>query len=136
MIIRAATAADDGAVVALWDRCGLTRPWNPPLRDLAFLRAEGHGALLLAEDEGAAIGSVMVGHDGHRGWIYYLAVTPARQRSGLGRRLVEAAEAWCRERGVPKVMLLVRPENAAVRAFYERIGFVEEPRVLLAKWLA
>jgi ribosomal protein S18 acetylase RimI-like enzyme len=135
-VIREARATDDAGIAALWEACGLTRPWNPPLKDIAFLRASGHGALLLAEEEGRVIGSVMVGHDGHRGWLYYLAVDPARQKHGLGRRLVEAAEAWCRERGVPKVMLLVRPENTGVRGFYDRLGYEEEPRVLLAKWLS
>jgi ribosomal protein S18 acetylase RimI-like enzyme len=135
MIIRPAVPGEEEAVAALWGECDLTRPWNPPLKDIAFLRASGHGELLLAEEEGRLVGSVVVGHDGHRGWVYYLAVTPARQKSGLGRTLMEAAESWCRARGVPKLMLLVRPENGQVRSFYERIGYEEEPRVLFAKWL-
>jgi ribosomal protein S18 acetylase RimI-like enzyme len=134
--LREAGAADLDAVVALWEACGLTRPWNEPRRDLALLAESGHGALLVLEADGGLVGTAMVGHDGHRGWIYYLAVAPERRREGLGRRLVAAAEAWCRARGVPKLMLLLRPENDAVRGFYERIGYLEEPRVLLTRWLS
>lgn len=136
MIIREAAADDDAAIIALWEACGLTRPWNPPPRDIAFVRKSGHGALLVAEDEGRIVGSVMVGHDGHRGWIYYLAVVPEMRKTGLGRRLVEEGEAWCRARGVPKLQLMIRPDNAGVRAFYERIGYKDEPIVLMTKWLS
>lgn len=135
MIFREIRDADLDALVALWEACGLTRPWNPPHRDIALLRESGHGALLLAEDDGALAGSVMVGHDGHRGWLYYLAVAPERQGTGLGRTLVAAAEAWLEARGVRKVNLLFRAENARVRGFYEAIGYEEEPRVLMARWL-
>src|SRR4051812_14302692 len=111
MIIREYDGADFHALVGLWEACGLTRSWNPPKRDIELLRESGHGALLVAEEDGMIVGSVMVGHDGHRGWLYYLAVTPAQQRGGLGRTLVAEAEAWLEGRGVRKVQLLVRPEN-------------------------
>jgi hypothetical protein len=136
MIIRDATPNDDAAIAALWEACGLTRPWNPPARDLAFVRQSGHGALFVAEDEGGVVGSVMVGHDGHRGWIYYLAVAPEARKGGLGRRLVNEGEAWCRARGVPKVQLMIRTDNAAVRDFYQRLGYEEQPIVLMGKWLS
>ena len=71
MAIRPYRDADEGAVIALWQDCGLTRPWNPPAADIALLRGSGHGEILLATQEDGVIGSVMVGHDGHRGWIYY-----------------------------------------------------------------
>src|SRR5258708_11652566 len=92
--IRAYRDDDLGGVIDLWRNCDLTRSWNPPERDIAFCRGSGHGALFVAEDDGGIRGSVMVGHDGHRGWIYYLAVDPAYRRSGLGRRLVGHAEDW------------------------------------------
>jgi ribosomal protein S18 acetylase RimI-like enzyme len=136
MIIRDATPNDDAAIAALWEACGLTRPWNPPARDLAFVRQSGHGALFVAEDEGGVVGSVMVGHDGHRGWIYYLAVAPEARKGGLGRRLVNEGEAWCRARGVPKVQLMIRTDNADVRDFYQRLGYEEQPIVLMGKWLS
>lgn len=77
----------------------------------------------------------MVGHDGHRGWLYYLAVDPARQRRGVGRALVAAAEDWLATRGVPKVHLMVRESNAAVAAFYRRLGYDPMPRLNMQKWL-
>ncbi len=123
------------AVVALWDACNLTRPWNPPRLDIAFLRESGHGALLLAEKEGKIVGSVMVGHDGHRGWLYYLAVSPARQRGGLGKALVAEAEKWLGARGVRKVQLMIRPDNTGVLRFYEAIGYEEQPIKLMTRWL-
>ncbi|WP_234049953.1 MULTISPECIES: GNAT family acetyltransferase [unclassified Xanthobacter] len=130
--------ADDGdiaAIVALWERAGLTRPWNDPHADIALARRGPHSTILVAKEGGALLGTVMVGHDGHRGWVYYLAVEPARQRQGLGSILLTAAEDWLRARAVPKLMLLVRPDNAEVRAFYHAEGFIEEPRIIFSKRL-
>jgi ribosomal protein S18 acetylase RimI-like enzyme len=135
VIFREIRDADLDALVALWEACGLTRAWNPPHRDIALLRESGHGAILLADEDGTLAGSVMVGHDGHRGWLYYLAVAPERQGSGLGRKLVGEAEAWLEARGIRKSMLLIRPENTLARGFYEAIGYEEEPRVLMTRWL-
>ena len=138
--IRPYRDADERAVVALWEECGLTRPWNPPAADITLLRRSGHGEILLAEQSGGVIGkgvigSVMVGHDGHRGWVYYLAADPARQRAGIGRAPMNAAEDWLRARGVRKLELLVRNSNAAVVAFYQRLGYETEPVVVLSRWL-
>lgn len=130
--------ADDGdiaAIVALWERAGLTRPWNDPHADIALARRGPHSTILVAKEDGTLLGTVMVGHDGHRGWVYYLAVEPARQRQGLGSTLLTAAEDWLRARAVPKLMLLVRPDNAEVRAFYHAEGFIEEPRIIFSKRL-
>ena len=112
--IRPYRDADEGAVIALWQDCGLTRPWNPPAADIALLRGSGHGEILVATQEDGVIGSVMVGHDGHRGWIYYLAVAPSHRRVGLGGRLMRAAEAWLQERGIRKVELMIRNTNTEV----------------------
>jgi hypothetical protein len=136
MIVREATAHDDERIAALWEASGLSRPWNPPARDLALLRSSGHGVLLIGEQDGRIVGSVMVGHDGHRGWIYYLAVAPEARRSGLGRRLVAEAEAWCRLRGVPKLQLMIRRDNEAVRDVYERLGYEEQAVLVMGKWLS
>jgi hypothetical protein len=126
---------DEAALVALWGMCGLTRPWNPPSGDIALVRRSGHGEILVAAQRGAIVGSVVVGHDGHRGWVYYLAVAPARRRGGLGRRLMQAAEAWVAARGVRKLELMVRTGNAAVADFYERIGYAREPVLVMSRWL-
>lgn len=127
--------ADVDGLVALWTACGLTRPWNDPRGDIAQARRSAEATILVAAEGGRLAGSVMVGHEGHRGWMYYLAVDPALRRAGLGRRLVAAAEGWVAARGIAKVHLLIRPENTAVRAFYEAIGYGEQKRVMMARWL-
>ena len=133
--IRPYRGADEAAVVALWEECGLTRPWNPPEGDIALLRETGHGEILLACDAGSVIGSVMVGHDGHRGWVYYLAVAPGRRQHGTGRALMQAAESWLGVRGIRKLELMIRRSNAAVGDFYARLGYREEPVVVMSRWL-
>jgi ribosomal protein S18 acetylase RimI-like enzyme len=133
--IRPYREADRDAVIALWRDCGLTRPWNPPDTDIALLRASGHGELLVAAAEGRVVGTVMVGHDGHRGWVYYMAVDPAQQRQGLGTRLLRAAEAWVAARGVRKLELMIRDSNIVVAAFYESCGYRREPVVVMSRWL-
>ena len=77
----------------------------------------------------------MVGHDGHRGWVYYLAVAPAFRRQGVGTMRLRSAEQWCRARGVPKLQLMVRRENVEVASFYAALGYDKSDVVVLAKWL-
>ncbi|HEV2888795.1 MAG TPA: GNAT family acetyltransferase [Frankiaceae bacterium] len=116
------------AAVALWHEAGLTRPWNDPHADLA-LALRGPSSTVLAAfdpsegDDPRLVGTAMVGHDGHRGWVYYLAVSPAARRRGIGRALMRAAEDWLREREVPALHLLVRSENTEALGFYERLGY-------------
>jgi GNAT superfamily N-acetyltransferase len=136
LAIRDYADPDRDAVIALWDRCGLLRPWNDPASDITLCRESGHGVVLVGEADGALAGAVMVGHDGHRGWIYYLAVDPARRKAGHGRELVVAAEAWLRARGMPKVELMVRAENQPVRAFYRRLGYADSTVQVMGRWLA
>jgi len=135
MLIRDYQETDRAALIALWQACDLTRPWNDPARDIATCVSKPESTILIGEIEGGLAASVMVGHDGHRGWLYYLAVDPARQKAGLGRKLVAAAESWLQRRGIPKVMLMVRPENEKVRAFYEKLGYIDEPRVIFSRRL-
>jgi ribosomal protein S18 acetylase RimI-like enzyme len=135
MSIDDAVDTDIDAIVALWKACGLVRDWNDPRGDIARARAGDNSTILVGRMSGAVVGSVMVGHDGHRGWFYYLAVAPDARRRGHGRRLVEAAEGWLAARGIDKAMLMIRPDNAAVRAFYERLGYFDQPRTVLARWL-
>lgn len=127
--------ADIPALVALWKACGLTRPWNDPERD-ARLAIQGQSSAILGLRDGdALIGSVMAGFDGHRGWVYYLAVAPERRREGLGRRLMDAAEAWLRERGAPKLQLMVRTSNAEALGFYEALGLERQEVATLGRFL-
>ena len=135
LVIRAFREKDRKPLVALWRACDLTRPWNPPDRDIDFCRRSGHGRIFVATVAGRIVGSVMAGHDGHRGWLYYVAAAPDLQKSGIGKALTRHAEAWLRKLGVPKVMLLIRPENKRVRRFYEAIGYELEPRILMTRRL-
>lgn len=128
--------ADVEAVVALWQACGLTRPWNDPYRDIAFARDSETSTVLVLEREGRIAATVMAGHDGHRGMLYYVAVDPARQGQGLGKAAVRAAEEWLGQHGVWKVNLLVRAENAAVKGFYEALGYEVNPVLCMARKIA
>jgi ribosomal protein S18 acetylase RimI-like enzyme len=134
MKIRSATPDDEAETVGLWQVSGLTAPYNDPRADFRFALGKAASDILVAEDE-AIVGSVMVGHDGHRGWLYYVAVAPASRGRGIGRVLVEAAESWLRQHGVVKVQLMVRETNDSVAAFYRRIGYDPMPRINLQKWL-
>ena len=133
--IRPCTDEDFDAIAALWRATGLTRPWNDPAQDFARCRKTPNAEIFVAELGGAVVGSVMAGHDGHRGWVYYLAVDPDVQRQGLGRRLMRRAEKWLESAGAPKVQLMVRTDNAPVRAFYETLGYTDSEVTTLEKWL-
>ncbi len=124
---------DVEAVVALWQAAGLTRPWNDPYKDIAFARQSADATVLVLEQDGAIAATAMTGHDGHRGMLYYVAVDPRLQRQGLGRRAVRAAEQWLGQRGVWKVNLLVRAENAQVKHFYEALGYEVNPVLCMAQ---
>lgn len=133
--IRPATPDDRAAIVALWRQAGLVVPWNDPDSDIALCRASPASEIFVAAAGDAVIGVVMVGEDGHRGWVWYLAVAEGRRRGGLGRRLMQHAEAWLAGRGVPKVQLMIRPRNLAVVAFYEALGYGDNDCRVMQRWL-
>ena len=134
--IRPVGDAETAAVEALWRACDLVVSYNPPAHDIAFCRASPNSELFIAADaDGAVVASIMVGHDGHRGWLYYMAVDPAMRRLDLGRRMVAHGEDWLRSLGVRKINLMIRETNTEVRAFYERIGYSVEPRTAMARWI-
>ena len=127
--------ADIADVVALWEACRLTRPWNDPAADIALARKGSNATVLIGRDAGSIAATVLVGHDGHRGWVYYLAVDPDRRHQGYGRVMMDAAEDWLRRRGIEKLQLLVRADNRQVKDFYQSLGYSEQERVIFAKWL-
>ena len=135
MLIAGVTEAEIDVVVDLWQRCCLTRPWNDPHADIALARRSTDTAVLVGHVNETVAATVMVGFDGHRGWVYYLAVEPALHGGGRGREMMTAAETWLRARDVPKLMLMVRETNTAVAGFYASLGYEPEPRLLFAKWL-
>jgi ribosomal protein S18 acetylase RimI-like enzyme len=126
--------ADVADVVALWQACGLTRPWNDPASDIAFARKSANATVLIGRGDDA-LATVLVGHDGHRGWVYYLAVSPDHRHKGYGRIMMDAAERWLRERGIEKLQLMVRPDNVSVKDFYQSLGYSMQERIIYAKWL-
>ena len=89
----------------------------------------------VAEQDGAVCGTVMAGYDGHRGWIYSMAVSPDHRGQGLGSRLLEHALDALKKRGCVKVNLQILESNEAVRRFYEANGFTAEPRLSMGKVL-
>lgn len=111
------------AAVALWHEAGLTRPWNDPHADLDRALAGPASTVLAVCDGPQLVGTVMVGHDGHRGWVYYLAVARDSRRRGVGTTLMRAAEDWLHQRGIPKLQLMVRSDNGAAAAFYAPLGY-------------
>lgn len=123
--IRTYEESDFDQVVRVWKDAGNWRPWNDPEHDIGFALRGPHSTLLvgcLADD---VVATVMCGEDGHRGWVYYLAVRPDHQGRGYGRDIMAACEAWMAERGIWKCQLLVRQENADALGFYERIGYAD-----------
>lgn len=125
----------DDAVV-LWHETGLTRPWNDPRADLhRALTGPSSTVLAMHTPDDGLLGTVMVGSDGHRGWVYYLAVQPRLQGTGLGRTLMRAAEVWLRERGVVKLNVMVRNSNVHVRTFYRSLGYEDSEVAVLGRFI-
>lgn len=138
--------ADDA--VRLWEASGLTRPWNDAHADFARAVHGPDSAVLGVVSEhqqsigagdkaigGTLLATAMVGHDGHRGWVYYLAVTTTHRGAGFARDLMAACEEWIRERGIAKIQLMVRSDNAPVIGFYEHLGYEHSDVVVLGRRL-
>ncbi|MBK1780315.1 GNAT family acetyltransferase [Advenella sp. WQ 585] len=135
MKIRSFVQKDNDAVIRLWQECGLVRPWNDPQKDIERKLTTQPELFLVGEKDGAVVGSAMVGYEGHRGWVYYLAVDPASQGQGIGQALMQEAEHLLMARGCPKIQLLVRSNNSRVLVFYEKLGYETGDVVMLGKRL-
>lgn len=135
MHIRAYQPRDETAVVRLWEECGLVRPWNDPHRDIARKLSEQPELFLVGEAGGQVMATAMAGFDGHRGWIYYLAVAPAYQGNSYGRQLMQEIERILAARGCPKLNLQVRVTNQEAIEFYRKLGYVEDEVVSLGRRL-
>ena len=135
MHIRPFRLADETAVIDLWQRCELTRPWNDPHQDIQRKLKVQPELFLLGEIDGKVVASVMAGFDGHRGWVNYLAVCPTQRRRGLGGQLMEEVERRLTALGCPKLNLQVRSDNQAVLAFYRSLGYQVDEVVSLGKRL-
>jgi ribosomal protein S18 acetylase RimI-like enzyme len=135
MIIRPYQQQDQSAVIALWETCGLIRPWNDPIKDIARKLTVQPELFLVAVTDGQLVGSAMIGYDGHRGWVNYLAVSPDSRRLAYGKQLMQKAERLLLERGCPKLNLQVRTDNHEVIEFYRKLGYSQDPVVSLGKRL-
>jgi ribosomal protein S18 acetylase RimI-like enzyme len=133
--IAPASDADAKDVIALWKKCDLTRDWNDPAADYKRARKGPDSTVLIGRDGNAIVASVIVGHDGRRGAVYYVSVDPDHRKKGHGRVLMAAAEGWLRERGIEKLNLMVRAGNTHAQAFYETLDYDEQERIVYAKWL-
>jgi ribosomal protein S18 acetylase RimI-like enzyme len=134
MILRTYCEADREAVIALWHEVGLTRPWNDPGRDIDRATSTWPELFVVAAAE-EVVGTAMAGYDGHRGWVYYLAVAPGRQGEGIGRALLAEAESRLAALGCPKAMLMVRRGNEAAHGFYGGLGYSEDEVTTFGKRL-
>ena len=121
--------------VALWTAAGLTRPWNDPRADIDLALRSPGSTVLRARRGGRLVATAMVGSDGHRGWVYYLAVVKECRGEGIGTAMMRAAEAWLTARGVPKLHLLVRATNTGVVDFYRRLGYEPSDTLMMMRWL-
>jgi ribosomal protein S18 acetylase RimI-like enzyme len=135
MIIRSFELADESAVISLWERCELTRPWNDPYLDIRRKLQVRPDLFMVGLLDGVVVASVMAGYEGHRGWINYLAVAPEHQGKGFGRAMMAEAERLLVLAGCPKVNLQVRSSNKKVIEFYRRLGYAVDDVVSMGKRL-
>lgn len=124
---------DAVAVAALWRACGLAGAGNDPHKDISLARRAAGTMLLVREGEGGIAATVMAEHGEGCGTLHYVAVAPHLQRRGIGSEAVRAAEAWLARRGVSTVNLLLRAGDAAVRGFYESLGYEVNPALCMAR---
>jgi len=133
--IRSYQDPDRSAVIDLWQRCNLVVPQNDPKKDIEMKRKVRDGLFFVGIVNDRIVSAVMAGYDGHRGWIYYLAVDPDHRCKKIGRRMMEKAESALRKRGCPKINLQVRKSNQAVVPFYEHLGYSDDDVIGLGKRL-
>jgi ribosomal protein S18 acetylase RimI-like enzyme len=136
MVTRELGMVDRDAALSLWERTGLTRPWNDPVTDFERAVAGPASAVLGGFIGDELMATAMVGYDGHRGWVYYLAVAEHRRRSGHARSLMALCEDWLSARSILKLNLMVRTSNEAVAAFYDALGYETDSVVVRSKRLA
>jgi ribosomal protein S18 acetylase RimI-like enzyme len=135
LVIRPFEKSDEAAVVALWRAAGLTRPWNDPHADIRRKQSVQPELFLVGEVDREIVATAMAGYDGHRGSVYYLAVSPAHQRCGYGRAVMAEIERRLEALGCPKLNLMVRHDNRVALGFYERLGYDQATVVTLGKRL-
>ncbi|MBB6424690.1 GNAT family acetyltransferase [Sphingopyxis sp. JAI128] len=137
MEIRRYRPTDFDGVQSLWEEAFPNDPpWNRAEIAVPAKLAFQPDLLFVAIDGGGVIGSVMAGYDGHRGWLYAVAVQEDCQRGGVGAALVRKAESALAALGCEKVNLQVRASNEAVARFYTKLGYAVEDRISLGRRLS
>lgn len=134
-IIRTFRSDDELDVINLWRQCGLIVPWNNPETDIQRKLSTSPNLFYIGVLDDELIASCMAGYDGHRGWIYFLAVKSAYQRKGFASSLLDHAESELIKLGCPKVELMVRKTNENVISFYQSAGYDIDPVMVLSKRL-
>ncbi|HPA20060.1 MAG TPA: GNAT family acetyltransferase [Verrucomicrobiae bacterium] len=135
MNVRRYQVEDEESVIRLWMDCGLVVSHNNPIRDIQRKLRVNPEWFLVGEIDGRVVATCMAGYEGHRGWINYLAVSPARQRTGLASQIMARAEELLRAAGCPKINLQIRSSNRQVIEFYKSIGFKIDSVVSMGKRL-
>lgn len=136
MEIRPFEESDRSAVIELWRACGLIRPWNDPNSDISRKLTVQPELFFIGVVDQKVIASAMAGYDGHRGSIFYLAVSPEHQNRGLGKQLMQKVEDTLSGMGCPKLNIVVRSSNEAVLTFYNRLGYATDDVVSIGKRLS
>ncbi len=135
MLIRQYSADNENAIIELWQRCGLTRPWNDPRKDIARKLKVNPELFLVGFVNGKVAASAVAGYEGHRGWVNYLAVDPDFQRKGLGRQMMQNVEQALARMGCPKVNIQVRTGNLNAIEFYKNLGYKIDETASMGKRL-
>ncbi len=134
--VRPYVESDEAAVAALWREVFPGAPsWNHPETDIRRKLAVQREMFLVAALGSEVVGTAMAGYDGHRGWVYYVAVSPRHRRQGIGTALMRNVEQGLASLGCPKLNLQVRASNREVVAFYQKLGYKVEERVSMGKRL-
>jgi ribosomal protein S18 acetylase RimI-like enzyme len=135
LLIREFEESDRADMISLWERCLLTRPWNNPSTDIDLALRTEDATVFVGTLKGPIVAAMMVGFDGHRGWVYYLGVDPAYRGRGYGRRMMVHAEDWLKAKGSPKIQLMVRDDNQAAIGFYEALSYAPQKVIVLGRRL-
>jgi ribosomal protein S18 acetylase RimI-like enzyme len=134
--IRPYEQSDEPYMVSLWQQVFPSPPaHNKPQNDIRMKLGVQPELFFVAVEGEQIVGSAMAGFDGHRGWVYYVAVHPDYRRRGIGSALMGKAEAALKEIGCPKLNLQIRADNHQVQAFYEALGYAVEDRISMGKRL-